>query len=48
MRLILARVIFQYDLKAAEGTEGWDYRSQAFSLWSKGPVNVYMTPRKMD
>ncbi|KAL7810678.1 cytochrome P450 [Trichoderma aethiopicum] len=47
MRLILARVIFQYDLKAAEGTEGWDYRSKAFTLWSKGPVNVYLTPRKM-
>ncbi|KAL7794294.1 cytochrome P450 [Trichoderma ceciliae] len=48
MRLILARVIMEYDIKLAEGTEGWDKRSDAYTLWEKGPVNVYMIPRKAD
>nr|AJW31700.1 tri11 protein [Trichoderma brevicompactum] len=48
MRMILARVILEYDIKLADGTEGWDKRSKAFTLWEKGPVNVYMTPRKME
>lgn len=48
MRLILARVIMQYDIKLAEGTEGWDDRSKTYSLWEKGPVNVYMIPRKVE
>ncbi|EHK22060.1 uncharacterized protein TRIVIDRAFT_222494 [Trichoderma virens Gv29-8] len=47
MRLILARVILKYDIKLAEGTEGWDSRSKVYLLWEKGPVNVYMIPRKI-
>ncbi|KAL7943651.1 cytochrome P450 [Trichoderma barbatum] len=48
MRLILARVIMQYEIKLAEGTEGWDDRGKVYSLWEKGPVNVYMVPRKVE
>lgn len=48
MRLMLARVIMKYDMKLAEGTEGWDHRSKAFTFWEKGPVNVYMIPRKAE
>jgi hypothetical protein len=45
MRLIMARVIMEYDIKLAEGTEGWDKRGRVYSLWEKGAVNVYLIPR---
>ncbi|KAM0263717.1 hypothetical protein ACHAQJ_001031 [Trichoderma viride] len=48
MRLILARVIMEYDIKLAEGTKGWDTRSKVYSLWEKGSVNAYLIPRKAE
>ncbi|KAH6608284.1 hypothetical protein Trco_004597, partial [Trichoderma cornu-damae] len=48
MRLILARVMMEYDIKLAEGTEGWDKRSKTFVLWEKGPLHVYLIPRKVE
>lgn len=48
MRLILARVILEYDITLAEGTEGWDKRGRSYTLWEKGEVNVYLTPRKVE
>ncbi|UKZ89631.1 uncharacterized protein TrAFT101_004675 [Trichoderma asperellum] len=48
MRLILARVILEYDITLAEGTKGWDKRSKSYTLWEKGAVNVYLTPRKVE
>lgn len=48
MRLILARVILEYDITLAEGTEGWDKRGRSYTLWEKDDVNVYLTPRKVE
>lgn len=44
MRLILARLIWNFDVKLAEESYGWAERSKVFLLWEKGPVNVYMKP----
>ncbi|KAK4235694.1 cytochrome P450, partial [Achaetomium macrosporum] len=48
MRLILARVVWCFDIRLAEETEGWDERSKMYLLWEKGPVNVFLTPRKTE
>ena len=45
MRLILARLIWNFDVKLAEESHGWADKSKVFLLWEKGPVKVYMKPR---
>ncbi|KAF9873804.1 cytochrome P450 [Colletotrichum karsti] len=46
MRLILARMVWNFDLRISEESRGWDEKSQVYLLWEKGPVNMYLTPRK--
>jgi hypothetical protein len=44
MRLILARVVYSFDMKLAADSSGWlDQRS--YTLWEKKPLLVYLTPR---
>lgn len=45
MRLILARIIFHFDLKLADSTR-WIERQREFGLWDRIPLNVYLTPAK--
>lgn len=44
MRLILARVIFNFDIEIAEDSKGWMERQKIFLFWKKGPLNVHLTP----
>ena len=44
MRLILARVIFNFDLKLAEDSKGWAEKQKIFNMWQRGPLNIYLTP----
>ncbi|KZL82594.1 isotrichodermin c-15 hydroxylase [Colletotrichum incanum] len=44
MRLILARIIYDFDIKIAEGKGSWIERQRAFSLWDRIPLNVYLKP----
>ena len=39
MRLILAKVLFNFDLELAEGSEDW-LDQKAYAIWEKGPLNV--------
>lgn len=48
MRLILARLVWNFDILFAEENRGWDERSNFYILWEKGPVKVHLTPRKME
>ncbi|WDK16631.1 cytochrome P450 [Colletotrichum graminicola] len=45
MRVILARVIWNFDMEIAEDSRNWT-EQELFGLWKKGPLNVYLTPRK--
>lgn len=45
MRLILARVIWNFDLKLADDSKDWLSRQKIYLLWQKGPLNMYLTPR---
>ncbi|KAI4864002.1 cytochrome P450 [Hypoxylon rubiginosum] len=45
MRLILARLVWNFDLRLAQHSQGWDKRSKMYILWEKGPLEVYLTPR---
>lgn len=44
MRLILARVVYNFDMKLASESSGW-LNQRSFALWEKNPLLVYLTPR---
>lgn len=44
MRLILARLIYNFDLKLADDSAGWMERQNIFFLWNKPPLHVFLTP----
>ncbi|KAF0318388.1 trichothecene c-15 hydroxylase [Colletotrichum asianum] len=45
MRLILARLIWNFDIRATEDIQKWYDESEVYILWQKGPVNVFLSPR---
>lgn len=46
MRVILARVLWNFDLKIAEDLEDWQKQEEVYTLWLKGDLNFYLTPRE--
>ena len=44
MRLILAKIMFSFDLKLADGSERWIERQKTFNVWDRIPMNAYLTP----
>ncbi|KAI0974801.1 isotrichodermin C-15 hydroxylase [Xylaria arbuscula] len=44
MRIILARLVFDFDIKMAADSEDWIKRQKAYTLWDRIPLNVYLTP----
>ncbi|KAI0894774.1 cytochrome P450 ClCP1 [Annulohypoxylon nitens] len=44
MRLILARIIFNFDMKIADDSRQWLASQKAYSLWKKPALNIYMKP----
>jgi len=43
MRLILARIIWNFDLKLADDNHNWTDQ-HIYTFWEKGPLNVVLTP----
>lgn len=48
LRLILARIIFNFDLELAPDSQGWADDQELFSFWNKPALNVYFKPRKLE
>jgi cytochrome P450 len=46
MRIILARLIFDFDIKMADESRDWIERQKAFTLWDRIPLQVYLTPAR--
>lgn len=46
MRSILARVMWNFDIKLVDANEDWIGKNTLYSLWDKPPLNVYLSPRK--
>ncbi|KAI8624022.1 isotrichodermin C-15 hydroxylase [Xylariaceae sp. FL1651] len=44
MRIILARIVFEFDLKLADTYDNWIDRQKAYTLWDRIPLDVYLTP----
>lgn len=46
MRLILARVLWNFDIRLAEDCKDWIAKQKIFLIWEKAfPLNVHLTPR---
>lgn len=45
MRLILTRVLWNFDIKLADECKDWMAKQKIFLLWEKPPLEVYLTPR---
>ncbi len=43
MRLILARIMFEFDLRLAKESEDWLRRAKMGTFWAKPPLYVYLT-----
>ena len=48
MRLIMAKLVWNFDIRLAEDSAGWDTRSRVYTLWEKPSLNVYLTARKVE
>lgn len=44
MRIILARLVWKFDLKLAASSEKWLEGQKVFDVWGKPPLDVYLTP----
>ncbi|KAJ0136936.1 Uncharacterized protein HZ326_20054 [Fusarium oxysporum f. sp. albedinis] len=44
MRLILARIIFNFDMLPGEGLDKWYHGQPVYSIWDKASLQVYMKP----
>ncbi|KAK7751071.1 hypothetical protein SLS62_007057 [Diatrype stigma] len=44
MRIILARVLWNFDMKIADESKDWVSKQRVFNLWDKGPLRAFLTP----
>lgn len=44
MRVILARIIWNFDMSLAEQSQDWLERQKVYIFWDKGPLIVNLTP----
>ena len=45
MRIILARMIFNFDISLDERSTNWDSNMNVFVFWEKPSLYVHLTPR---
>ncbi|KAL7952237.1 cytochrome P450 [Trichoderma compactum] len=48
MRLILARLVWSYDITLDKDSMNWADDNKVYGLWEKGALNVYLKPCKME
>lgn len=44
MRLILTRILFDFDLKLADHSKDWLASQKCYALWDKPALDVHLTP----
>lgn len=43
LKLILARILYNFDMELVDPDEDW-MDQKAFFIWTKPPLNIYLTP----
>ena len=44
MRLVLANMVYNFDLELATESKGWAEKQRAYLLWERGPLKVFVKP----
>ncbi|QKX59153.1 uncharacterized protein TRUGW13939_06285 [Talaromyces rugulosus] len=44
MRLILAKILYNFDMKLADDSHSWIERQKNYNVWDRIPLNVSLTP----
>jgi hypothetical protein len=44
MRIILSRLLFEFDVEVKAESSGWLGEARNFGLWTKQPLMVRLTP----
>ena len=44
MRLVLANMVYNFDLDLATESKGWAEKQRAYPLWKRGPLKVFVEP----
>ncbi|KAH8744430.1 cytochrome P450 monooxygenase [Diaporthe sp. PMI_573] len=47
IRIILARIVWNFEMRLAEDSKSWGEDQTAYVLWEKPPLNVHLTPRRL-
>ena len=45
MRLILAKILWNFDVKVVDEGPNWMAQNKSYVIWQKGALNVQFTPR---
>lgn len=45
MRLIMAKMLWNFDFELADPTDDWMSRNRGYSVWYKVPLMIKLTPR---
>lgn len=45
MRIILAKIIWNFEMKLTEESRRWTESQKAWVVWDKPALEVYLTPR---
>ena len=46
MRLIMARIIYEFDMELADECKDWLKNAKVYTIWEKEPLLVRFTPVK--
>ncbi|KAI2610886.1 cytochrome P450 [Hypoxylon fragiforme] len=44
MRMIMARIVYDFDMKLADESQRWIERQKSYALWDRIPLYVHLTP----
>ncbi|KAI1352187.1 cytochrome P450 [Xylaria sp. FL0043] len=44
MRLILAKLVFNFDISLANDSRTWLHNQKAYTIWDKPPLNIHLKP----
>jgi len=47
IRLVLARLVWNFDLKLHESSRNWIENSEVYLVWKKPELKMYLTPREV-
>lgn len=47
MRLVLARMLFNFDISLSDDSREWMENQKAYNMWSKPPMHIHLTPRRI-